>query len=108
MVEEDSAPRERLHRHAAQFRSKMSAAGFSLRGAGHPIIPVMIHDAVLASKMAAALLEEGIYVIAFSFPVVPKGLARIRTQMSAGMTEEDIERAVGAFSRVGKKLGIIS
>ena len=86
----------------------MTKLGFSLLPGEHPIIPVMLGDARLASEMADALMQEGIYVIGFSFPVVPKGLARIRTQMSAAHSLEDLELAVKAFEKVGKKLGIIA
>jgi glycine C-acetyltransferase len=85
----------------------MSALGFTLVPGDHPIIPVMLGDAQLASKMADALLEEGVYVIGFSYPVVPKGRARIRTQMSAAHTPEQIDRAIDAFARVGRSLGVI-
>jgi glycine C-acetyltransferase len=85
----------------------MSKLGFTLAGAGHPIIPVMLGEAKLATEMADALLQEGIYVIGFSFPVVPKGQARIRTQMSAAHSPEDIDRAVAAFAKVGRAMGAI-
>jgi glycine C-acetyltransferase len=85
----------------------MEAAGFTLAGADHPIIPVMLGDAKLASEMADKLLVEGIYVIGFSFPVVPRGEARIRTQMSAAHTDEHIDKAIAAFTRVGRELGVI-
>ena len=85
----------------------MTKAGFTLAGAGHPIIPVMLGDAALAQQMAAQMLERGIYVIGFSFPVVPKGQARIRTQMSAAHSAADIDRAVEAFVEVGRELGVI-
>lgn len=85
----------------------MTKLGFELAGAGHPIIPVMLGDAALAQEMAQRLLGHGIYVIGFSFPVVPKGQARIRTQMSAAHSEEDIDRAVAAFGEVGKELGVV-
>jgi len=85
----------------------MTALGFSLAGAGHPIIPVMLGDASLAKRMAERLLQEGIYVVGFSFPVVPRGQARIRTQMSAAHEPEHIEHAVAAFAKVGKELGIV-
>ncbi len=78
-----------------------------MAGAGHPIIPVMLGDAKVAGEMAARLLEEGIYVIGFSFPVVPKGEARIRTQMSAAHSSDDIEQAVAAFSRIGTEMGVL-
>ena len=85
----------------------MSEAGFDLLPGEHPIIPVMLGDAKLAQDMASMLMEEGIYVIGFFYPVVPKGKARIRTQMSAAHTPEQIDRAVAAFTKVGKKLGVI-
>ena len=99
--------RANLKRNAEVFRQGMSAAGFSLVPGQHPIIPVMLGDARLAGEMAAALLAEGVYVIGFSYPVVPKGKARIRTQMSAGHSLEQVERAVAAFIKVGRELGVI-
>lgn len=102
------ALREKLYANAAQFRSGMSKLGFKLAGADHPIIPVMLGDATLAQEMAQKLLDHGIYVIGFSFPVVPKGQARIRTQMSAAHSATDIDRAVAAFGAVGRELGVIS
>ncbi|MFV0282778.1 MAG: glycine C-acetyltransferase [Castellaniella sp.] len=100
--------RARVHRNGAHFRREMQALGFSLVPGEHPIIPVMLGDAALAGRMADALLAQGIYVIGFSYPVVPKGCARIRTQMSAAHTPEDIEQAVQAFVRVGRDLGVIA
>jgi len=101
--------RRRLRENSAVFREAMTAAGFTLAGAGHPIIPVMIGDAALATAMADRLLaEEGIYVIGFSYPVVPKGQARIRTQMSALHTREQLDRAVAGFTRIGRELGVIA
>ena len=108
LIENGAALRERLYANAARFRSEMSKAGFTLAGAGHPIIPVMLGDAALAQQMAAKMLERGIYVIGFSFPVVPKGQARIRTQMSAAHSAADIDRAVAAFVEVGRELGVVS
>ena len=108
MIEAGGALRRRLYDNAARFRQKMEALGFRLAGADHPIIPVMLGDAALAQEMAARLLERGIYVIGFSFPVVPKGQARIRTQMSAAHSPGDIDRAVDAFAEVGRELGIVS
>jgi glycine C-acetyltransferase len=107
LIENGNALRERLYANAARFREQMTKAGFTLAGAGHPIIPVMLGDAGLAQQMAAKMLERGIYVIGFSFPVVPKGQARIRTQMSAAHTFDDIDRAVTAFREVGKELGVV-
>jgi glycine C-acetyltransferase len=86
----------------------MGKLGFTLAGGDHPIIPVMLGDATLAQEMAARMLKRGIYVIGFSFPVVPKGQARIRTQMSAAHSSADIDRAVAAFAAVGRELGVIS
>jgi glycine C-acetyltransferase len=97
--------RERLRRNTAHFRSRMSAAGFELRG-DHPISPVMLYDAPLAQRFAARLLEEGIYAIGFFFPVVPQGQARIRVQLSAAHQPEQIDRAVDAFIRVARELDV--
>jgi glycine C-acetyltransferase len=105
--DEGARLRERVRANGAHFRRSMSALGFTLVPGEHPIIPVMLGDAQLASKMADALLHEGVYVIGFSFPVVPRGRARIRTQMSAAHTPEQIDRAVDAFARVGRSLGVI-
>jgi glycine C-acetyltransferase len=99
--------REKLVRNAEHFRREMTKLGFKLAGAGHPIIPVMLGDATLAQSMANRLLAEGIYVIGFSFPVVPKGQARIRAQMSAAHEPQHIDRAVTAFAKVGRELGVI-
>ncbi|QCJ71855.1 glycine C-acetyltransferase [Providencia heimbachae] len=107
MMSEGQALREKLWRNAALFRQKMSAAGFILAGADHAIIPVMLGDAKVAQAFANALLDEGIYVTGFFYPVVPQGQARIRTQMSAAHSEEDILYAVDAFTCIGKKLNII-
>jgi glycine C-acetyltransferase len=108
LIEQGDALREKLYANAERFRSKMSKAGFTLAGTGHPIIPVMLGDAALAQQMAAKMLERGIYVIGFSFPVVPKGQARIRTQMSAAHSDAEIDRAVAAFVEVGRELGVVS
>ena len=107
MLEAGNPFRAQLFANAARFRAGMSAAGFTLQPGEHPIIPVMLGDARLASDMAARLLDEGIYVTGFSFPVVPRGAARIRTQMSAAHTFEHIDRAVAAFTKVGRELGVI-
>ncbi len=104
----DGGPlREQLFRNAARFREQMGAAGFDLLPGEHPIIPVMLYDAKKAGEMAAALMDEGVYVTAFSYPVVPKGKARIRTQMCAGHSDEQVDEAVTAFAKVGKELGVI-
>jgi glycine C-acetyltransferase len=99
--------RSRLRANAAHFRSGMSALGFDLLPGEHPIIPVMLGDARLAGDLAAGLLDEGVYVTAFSFPVVPRGQARIRTQMSAAHSTEDLDMAIDAFARVGRSLGVL-
>ena len=85
----------------------MTAAGFDLKPGNHPICPVMLHDAPLAQKFAERLLEEGIYAIGFFFPVVPKGQARIRTQMSAAHTRAHLDQAIDAFIRIGRELGVL-
>jgi glycine C-acetyltransferase len=108
MIDRGDVLRERLYANAGHFREKMTKLGFKLAGADHPIIPVMLGDAALAQEMAARMLKRGIYVIGFSFPVVPKGQARIRTQMSAAHSTEDIDRCVEAFGAVGKELGVVS
>ncbi|RUO20578.1 glycine C-acetyltransferase [Aliidiomarina haloalkalitolerans] len=99
--------RQRLIDNSNYFRERMTAAGFTLAGADHAIIPVMLGDAKLASEMADRMLAEGVYVIGFSFPVVPKGQARIRTQMSAAHTRAQLDKTIDAFIRVGKDLGVI-
>ncbi len=99
--------RSGLHRNAARFRKGMTSAGFELAGAGHPIIPVMLGDARVAGEMADRLLAEGVYVIGFSYPVVPMGKARIRTQMSAAHSLEQVDFAVDAFTRVGREMGVV-
>jgi glycine C-acetyltransferase len=104
---EGTALRRRLRQNGERFRSAMAELGFVLVPGRHPIIPVMLGDAALATRMADALLEKGIYVIGFSYPVVPKGKARIRTQMSAAHTNEQIDRAVAAFAEVGRTHGAI-
>jgi glycine C-acetyltransferase len=108
LVAEGDALRERLREHAAFFRAKLIALGFTVKPGEHPIIPIMLGDASLATAMADRLLQEGIYVIGFSHPVVPQGQARIRVQMSAAHTHEQLERAVRAFAKVGHELGVIA
>ena len=108
MLEHGDELRRRLERNAARFREGMVAAGFEMAGAGHPIIPVMLGDAKVAGEMAQRLLAEGLYVIAFSYPVVPQGKARIRTQMSAAHTDADIDMAVAAFTKVGRAMGVVA
>jgi glycine C-acetyltransferase len=99
--------RDRLHANARTWRAALEQAGFQLKPGNTPIVPVMIGDAALASRMADRLLEQGIYVIGFSYPVVAHGQARIRTQLSAAHTPEQLERAAAAFTAVGKELGIL-
>ncbi|HHO49526.1 MAG TPA: glycine C-acetyltransferase [Deltaproteobacteria bacterium] len=99
--------RDRLEENTIWFRQQMTAAGFDIRPGVHPIVPIMLGDAALAGRMADALLQQGIYVIGFSFPVVPRGEARIRVQISAGHTREHLDRAIAAFTEVGRRLGVI-
>jgi glycine C-acetyltransferase len=99
--------RQRLADNTRRFRAGMTAAGFDLKPGSHPIVPVMLYDAPLAQRFAQRLLDEGIYAIGFFFPVVPKGQARIRTQMSAAHTPAQIDQAIDAFTRVGRELGVI-
>jgi glycine C-acetyltransferase len=108
MLEASTERREVLMDHAAHFRARMGAAGFDLLPGEHPIIPVMLRDPKLAQDMAARLDAKGVYVAAFSFPVVPKGQDRIRTQMSAALTRDELDRAIDAFIAVGQDMGIIS
>ena len=107
MLSDTTELRDRLEASALSFRQRMSALGFDIRPGTHPIVPVMLYDEALAHRMADALLEEGVYVIGFSYPVVPKGAARIRVQISAAHTDEQLELAVDAFARVGRRLGVI-
>jgi len=107
LLESSDELRITLRSNSAYFREEMSALGFKLVPGEHPIIPVMLGDAKLASTMADKLLEEGIYVIGFSFPVVPRGQARIRVQMSAAHTKDHLDRAIAAFAKVGREMGVI-
>lgn len=107
MLSETTALRDKLEENTLYFRSKMTEAGFDIKPGTHPICPLMLYDAVTAQKMAARMLEEGIYVIGFFFPVVPKGQARIRVQISAGHEREHLDKAIAAFTKVGKELGVI-
>src|SRR5208283_2249058 len=108
MLVRDPALREKLTRNTAFFRHGIAAAGFDVKPGTHPIVPIMLYDEKLAAAMADRLLEEGIYVIGFSHPVVPRGQARIRVQLSALHEREDLDRAVAAFTRVGKELAVIA
>ena len=108
LLEHTPQLRAQLFENTRLFRAGLTQAGFELKPGEHPIIPVMLGDAALAGRMADALLARGVYVIGFSYPVVPKGQARIRTQMSAALTREQLERAVDAFGSVGRELGVLS
>ncbi len=107
LVREGDDLRRQLFRNAERFRAKMTEAGFELIPGEHPIIPVMLHDAKLAQAMAARLMEEGVYVTGFFYPVVPKGKARIRTQMCAAHSDEQVDACIAAFVKVGRELGVI-
>jgi glycine C-acetyltransferase len=100
--------RDKLENSTKYFREEMTKAGFDILPGEHPIVPIMLYDAKLAQQFAAKLLDEGIYVIGFFYPVVPQGKARIRVQISAGHEQEHLEKAVKAFTKVGKELGVIS
>ncbi len=107
MLSQTTALRDQLDQNTRYFREKMTAAGFDIRPGEHPIVPIMLGEAKLAQDIAAALLAEGIYVIGFSYPVVPKGAARIRVQISAAHTREHLDRAIEAFVKVGRKFGVV-
>ncbi|HVZ41121.1 MAG TPA: glycine C-acetyltransferase [Candidatus Kapabacteria bacterium] len=107
MISETTALRDRLEESTAYFREQMTAAGFDIKPGEHPIVPIMLYDAPLAQKFAERLLEEGIYVIGFFYPVVPKGQARIRVQISAAHEREHLDRAIAAFTAVGRELGVL-
>jgi len=108
MIEDGQDMRARLASNAETFRREMTALGFTLTGNGHPIIPVMLGDARQAQDFATGMLKRGVYVVGFSFPVVPKGAARIRTQMSAAHSAQDVETAISAFAETGRELGVIA
>lgn len=108
LVQKNPELRQTLHENTRYFREKMTTAGFHIIPGEHPIVPVMIHDAALATQMADALLKKGIYVIGFSFPVVPKGQARIRVQLSSLHTREALDQAIAAFTEVGQNLGLLT
>jgi len=108
LISESTALRDRLEHNTRRFRDGMTRAGLAIRPGTHPIVPVMLGDAKLAVEMARRLLDHGIYVIGFSYPVVPKGQARIRVQLSAAHSDEDIDRAIEAFAAVAAELGVRS
>jgi glycine C-acetyltransferase len=107
LLRQSTALRDKLEANTRYFREAMTAAGFDILPGEHPIVPIMLYDAPLAQEFAKQLLEEGIYVIGFFYPVVPKGKARIRVQISAGHEPEHLQRAVEAFVKVGQRLGVI-
>jgi glycine C-acetyltransferase len=107
LISESTALRDKLEANTQRFRDGMSKSGLAIRPGIHPIVPVLLGDARLAAEMAQRMLEHGIYVIGFSYPVVPKGQARIRVQLSAAHSTEDIDRALEAFASVGQALGVV-
>ena len=107
MLSETTDLRDKLEYNTKYFRSKMKEAGFDFRAGDHPIVPIMLYDAVVAQNFAAKLLKEGIYVIGFFYPVVAKGLARIRVQLSAAHEQHHLDKAIGAFTKIGKELGVL-
>lgn len=107
MLTETTELRDKLEANTKYFRNKMTAAGFDIKPGDHPIVPIMLYDAVLAQNFASKLLDEGIYVIGFFFPVVPKGQARIRVQLSAAHETHHLDRAITAFTKIGKELGVL-
>ena len=107
LLQETTELRDKLEQNTRFFREKMTAAGFDIKPGEHPIVPIMLYDSVLAAKFADRLLQEGIYVIGFFYPVVPKGQARIRVQISAAHDTSQLEKAIAAFIAVGKELGVV-
>jgi len=107
MLSETTELRDKLERNTKYFRTKMTEAGFEIKPGEHPIVPIMLYDAVVAQNFAAELLDEGIYVIGFFFPVVPKGQARIRVQLSAAHDQKHLDKAISAFTKIGKKLNVL-
>jgi len=107
LLSETTELRDRLEQNTRYFRQRMSQAGFDIKPGDHPIVPIMLYDAVLAHRFADRMLQEGIYVVGFSYPVVPRGQARIRVQISAAHTREHLDRAVEAFVKVGRELGVL-
>lgn len=107
LLSETTELRDRLERNTGYFRQQMTAAGFDIKPGGHPIVPILLYDAVLAHRFARRMIEEGVYVVGFSYPVVPRGQARIRVQISAAHTQEQLDRAIAAFVKVGRELGVL-
>ena len=107
MLSETTRLRDTLQKNTKYFRAKMTKAGFDIKPGEHPIVPIMLYDAMLAQTFAANLLNEGIYVIGFFFPVVPKDQARIRVQLSAAHKKRHLDKAIAAFTKIGKELGVI-
>ena len=107
LLEADTSLRDRVHANTAYFRAAIAAAGFDIQPGDHPIVPIMVHDAVLAQRLAARLLDLGVYVVGFFFPVVPRGQARIRVQLSAAHSRAQLEAAVNAFTQAGHELGLL-
>jgi glycine C-acetyltransferase len=107
MLSETTELRDKLEYNTKYFRAKMKEAGFEIKPGDHPIVPIMLFDAVIAQNFATKLLDEGVYVIGFFFPVVPKGMARIRVQLSAAHEQNHLDRAIAAFTKVGKELGVL-
>jgi glycine C-acetyltransferase len=107
MLNETTELRDKLEINTKYFRDKMTEAGFAIKPGDHPIVPIMLYEAVVAQQFASRLLDEGIYVIGFFYPVVAKGLARIRVQLSAAHEREHLDKAIAAFTKVGKELGVL-
>ena len=107
MLSETTALRDKLEQNTKYFRSRMTEAGFDIKEGDHPIVPIMLYDAVVAQNFASKLLAEGIYVIGFFFPVVPKGKARIRVQLSAAHEQKHLDKAIAAFTKIGKELRVL-
>src|ERR1700676_1306765 len=107
MLSETTELRDKLEYNTKYFRSKMEQAGFDIKPGDHPIVPIMLYEAVVAQQFAAKLLDEGVYVIGFFFPVVAKGKARIRVQLSAAHEQAHLDKAIAAFIKVGKELGVL-
>jgi len=107
MLSSTTELRDKLEANTRYFREEMAKTGFAIRPGQHPIVPIMLHEASLAQQMAERMLQEGVYVIGFSYPVVPKGQARIRVQISAAHKKEHLDRAIEAFKKIGRELGVI-